>query len=482
MEAKRSTNAARNHTACPCVRARLFRFASLLWGLGYGRIVNYCFRVFPFRFRSVRVVLRFYGFLLLWLSAFPLLAEWETQDRNTLNAIQVAIQTLESESRWNNVTQMTSDVRSIKGYLDNIDTQSNTAKNYLAYVLGNLGYGQGSSQISSISADFNALKANTDNIETLLQSIIDALEGSSGGSSGGESQTITQDWLKEDTFTTYYDWMRSSFGFEGGSSGSFKDLIFNFFDSFRVPKVYKQTEFWYTGGDTSTPFPGSNLIWPEYWNSYTYSSSYDNPWEYIVLSLSNMSWNNNKILFDVAKKQSWNDWQAHTNLVATITQQADRFFTPPANDPSPTPSFDASTGSIITPSGGTGSADSSLSIQPSLTNDFAVIEQDINTTTNSFNFVSRSDIEDRYFSDDYLSVGSYHDYSSMGGGFSDSINLGGIVINLQDNFVHYRKIITTDTLQTVRSAFGYVWYFLAAIAAFFTVTKVAGISVSEASE
>ena len=486
---------ARNNTACPCVLAQFFEKVKH-YLLNYGRVFYSCFKRIPSRFLRFRLVPRFYAFLLCWLASFPLLGEWTSADTSTLNGISNDLALIQREYQTNiglcNFRDLGSDVDTISSVVVQIRNilgivGESSLQDYADWQLRQFGYGVGSSQTGNIAQDF-------DTVISKLSDILTALEGGtgSGGSVGSE---IEQDWLTESTFQTYYDWMRSSLGFEGGSSGSLKDLISPWYNIQGVNGYSPTIDLWYYSKSSrptlglNSPFPvtnsnGTDGVWYDTSEPKVYylNETYSDPFAFLGAVLAEDSILERQFNQGLAKKQAWNDWYAHTNLVATITQQADRFFTQPTSDPSPTPSFNPSTGQMSTPSSGTGSADETITVSPSFTNDFAQIEQDTNSVTNNFAFVKEQEIRNRYFVDGILDVGEYRDYATVGSGFSDVFNIAGMTIDLGSQFVNYRKIISSETLQTVRTVVGYLWHFLAVVASFFVVVKISGMSFSGGDE
>lgn len=477
---------ARNNTACPCVLAQFFKKVKY-YLFDYGRIFTFKFQRLSSRFLRVRLVRCFYVVLLCGLAPLPLLAEWGTNDSNKLNAILVELETIESRVDWTDVTKTYTNTLSIKNNVDSIDDNVSTAKNNLAYILHNLGYGVSSSQTGTISQDFSDVKSKLDSIIAALENLGDS---GSSGSGGSGSTDITQDWVKEttfqdysDNFNTYCNWLRDCLGYTGSSSSSGNGSLRSAFTELLYPGGTYGDIFRYYGyfdgslGATS-PFPNSYGTWGEMKKQAGYLRNSNNYMGILAELMAENAKGIGDAIIGTAKKASWNDWQAHTNLVATIVTQADRFFTQPTSDPSPTPSFNPSTGQMVTPSTGTGSADETITVSPSFTNDFAQIEQDTNTVTNNFAFVKEQEIRKRYFVEGILEVGEYRDYATLGSGFSDVIDIAGMIIDLNSQFANYRKIISSETLQTVRTIVGYLWHFLAIVASFFVVVKISGMSLS----
>lgn len=501
---------ARNNTARPCVLAQFFKNVKH-YLLNYGRIFAFKFQRLSSRFLRVCVVRCFYVVLLCWLSSFPLLADWTSENTQTLNLIHGLLSTVESNSNSNEsnigdireaiynsewglrqlyrrVADSSGDLTSIKQELATFADENNYNL-YLIYKM--LGYSVSSSSTECLAWDLDDIKENLTSIITALETTNDSLNALNSGLGYTYENTlkddmqrlinavnddISGDFVKEDTFQTYYNWMRSALGYEGGSSGSLRDLLEACFLTPAINGTYSSVVMSEEGWD-NVPFPVESHGWVNYFQgSFQFGSSGN--WLQVLSTIisNNLEGFGDGLTYNF-QKSSWNDWYAHTNLVATIVTQADRFFTQPASDPSPTPSFNPSTGQMVTPSTGTGSADETITVSPSFTNDFAQIEQDTNTVTNNFAFVKEQEIKNRYFVEGILEVGEYRDYATLGSGFADVINIAGMTIDLNSQFANYRKIISSETLQTVRTVVGYLWHFFAIVASFFVVVKISGMSL-----
>lgn len=325
---------------------------------------------------------------------------------------------------------------------------------------------------------------NQREIVTKLESIISLLSGNSGSGSAAE---INQNWLTEAKYTEVANQFLTSWGFEGGSAGSFKqsfDMLVGTQTS--LPSSYTLT--YYTAErDVFTPFPDAdprpfNKI---YWYDLNeHSITFDlNEIGYLGMLNYNMQYMHNTLsgasdaLVNNMKKSSWNDWYAHTNLVATIVQQADRFFHAPSDDNTNTTFSDGKLITVTTSGGSSNTNEEDLT--PVTTNDFAQIEQDTNSVTNSLKFLSADKIKSRYLTEGMGEVGEFNDkYSSEGSSFNTVWDLGGFRMDFSEHFDKYRILVPVSTLSKFRDGMSWLWRLAMVAASFWFVLKIANVNSS----
>lgn len=421
----------------------------------------------------------------------------------------------------------------ITGKTGEIKTDTQYIRQYTEWVYNSLGYSYGSTgfrlrddlqsilkllrtvdnNLSSSATDLTTIASkttkiaeNSDSVVTKLDEIIAALEAlaDSGGSSGGGSGSgteITQDWLKEDTFKTaraednaatqeYRDWFKSAFGFGGSSSiPSLYDSLFPGYEyglSVSVSDLY---------GDKS-PYPGSNVPWiNQYSTNYIHPSILDNGGmtNQIRSNLgAYLAWNNFTISVGelrakqlLAQKQAWNDWQAHTNLVANLWAIHN---TAPTGE-SPTIGF---ADGVLTYKDGSSASGSSaptaqtLDLNPVSTNSYDGVVGDITTLTEAVssgtstgdNPIDTDAIRARYFA--YLDIqGASTDIgddiraaSSSGETLKINFMGGSAELDLAAWGTSYRSIMTQERLRTWRGAMGIIWMLAAWCCGFYLVKRL----------
>ncbi len=425
-----------------------------------------------------------------WLSPSEALAEWTSAQISTLGG---KINDLIDENRSQtdeleninsalvNYLIMKSSGNSIGSGVYQIADYTNRSHNRLVEILQLLGYGVGSSQsgtvkesLFTIDYDINALKNNlgfsdTTTLRAKLDEIILALENLQESGSGSESESISQDWVKEDTFNAFsakYEELANraynAFGFNSGSDYSLKDYLDSFIPVGSV-QIYTTT---YSEGSNSTPFPDSPYKWSDKSQSITYRTG-GNLYEFLGDLFYYNRESESNLLLNIAKKQAWNDWQAHTNLVATITG----LVTQPENRVDSSEDIgiiserDGNQFLEVTYEKETGDAFEEINLTPTLTNDVASLEVESTSITNKFNKIwNYKKIKERYIDESKINLeNSYNDVTTR-----DSTNF--VLQYGTENYMTYdwggnalllyREIFSYDRMRTLRGVFGYLWQIL----------------------
>lgn len=426
-------------------------------------------RVFCRKRSFFRFCLWYFSWLFLFVSRFAL-ADYESESINLFREIEG-----DTSNLRNVVNQIYDEHGRERIYMREVIRKS------LGYVdsYGNVG-GSVADDMYKIVTRLDEENISSTQIVTKLDRLIELLEdnssGEGSGGSGGDS-SITQDWVKEDTYTQFAErlWKGLGFADEGGSSLGSPSSLVEMFSTTRYsfpigPRIFyfKDTE---AEGATKTPFPGSTALWineyPYYEEdqgatryTYTFPELISYP---VVAQLAQNSANEIKIF----KKQAWNDWQAHTNLVATLERLLT--VTPPENRVDSI----ASLGKIEkTESGkeeliidydtGTGDSPEAIDLNPAVTNTTEEIALSVNSTTNTVTSVlSYQTISNRYTDFSRVDNTGYRDYMSFEDLPSSEINLGGgMVLEVGDNFkTVFESLLPMSTMAKLRQVFGYLWLF-----------------------
>lgn len=449
------------------------------------------------------------GLLLLPLAAR---SEWGATDSSALQNIKDNVQ----HSGWtldaieNYVNELPSDMERQYKLLQWLvwgSTVSTSNPNLHALVSSINSYmstlGENSSTLVEKSTK---IAENSDSVVTKLDEIIAALEAlaesgssSGGGSSGGSGTEITQDWLKETTFTTAYneekaatqeyrDWFKSAFGF-GGSSSSMWDTpsLYSYFDRGSYYRVRP----------SSSPNIGDMLQM-----SYPFSPMYDLSYQYLQSSnwqaypkrnfwtefsylfadnLSNVLSNQRNFTLSTQALE----YYAHTNLVANLWAIHN---TAPTGE-SPTIGF---ADGVLTYKDGSSASGSSapttqtIDLNPVATNAYDAVVGDITTLTEAVssgtstgdNPIDTDAIRARYFA--YLDIqGASTDIgddirSASSSGETLKINFmgGSAELDLAAWGTSYRSIMTQERLRTWRGAMGIIWMLAAWCCGFYLVKRL----------
>lgn len=447
-----------------------------------------------------------FGVLLFPLNLF---GEFSSSDSSSLLRIRTDVENIRSKQ--------------LESYLLDVDI-----RNDLRYFVQTFGFGNGtanfewnfgllrsyaflsseylfsiSNNTSTISQNVSHLSENSDSVLSKLDEIISALEalsssgGGSSGDEGGSAETITQDWLKEDTFTAaraednaatqeYRDWFKSAFGFGGSSS---TPSMYDFFTSdskFYYPRLVWSSYY------VPSPFPvagGTGAKWVEDYNYMSETKTYPNQ-TFIERFSHVLAANLNQVIAaneHFAINGAWNDWYAHTNLVANLWAIH--------NAPLPTgevPTIGFSQDGILTYKDGSSSEGSSaptsqtLDLTPVATNSYNGVVADITEMTDavtggahtSDNPIDTDAIRARYFA--YLDIkGASTDIgddirSASSSGETLEIDFMGnkAELDLSSWGTAYRGVMTKDRLQTWRGAMGIIWLIASWVGGFFLVKRL----------
>ncbi len=484
------------------LRGRVFNFwGNYGWRFGFARSNH--LRKCELIYAVLRLVLR--GCVGLLLLPLTVRAEWGSNDSTNLYLIT--------------------------GKTGEIKTDTQYIRQYTEWVYNSLGYSYGStgfrlrddlqsilkllrtvdSNLSSSATDLTTIVSkttkiaeNSDSVITKLDEIIAALEalaesGSSSGGGSGSGTEITQDWLKETTFTTaraednaatqeYRDWFKSAFGF-GGSSSSMWDTpsLYSYFDRgsyYRVrPSISPDI-----GDMLQMSYPFSPMFDLSY--QYLQSSNWQaypkrNFWtEFSFLFADNLS-NvlSNQRNFTLSTQAL--EYYAHTNLVANLWAIHN---TAPTGE-SPTIGF---ADGVLTYKDGSSASGSSapttqtLDLNPVATNAYDSVVGDITTLTEAVssgtstgdNPIDTDAIRARYFA--YLDIqGASTDIgddiraaSSSGETLKINFMGGSAELDLAAWGTSYRSIMTQERLRTWRGAMGIIWMLAAWCGGFYLVKRL----------
>ena len=416
-----------------------------------------------------RICLWYFSWLFVFVSRVSL-ADYESEALNLLSEIEGDTSNLRNvvnqiySEHGNNLINIRDIIRKSLGYIDSY---------------GNSG-GSVADDMYKIVTRLDEENISSTQIVTKLDRLIELLEnnssGEGSGGSGGDS-SITQDWVKEDTYTQFAErlWKGLGFADEGGSSLGSPSSLVEMFSTTRYsfpigPRIfyYRDTE---AEGATKTPFPGSTALWineyPYYEEdqgatryTYTFPELISYP---VVAQLAQNSTNEIRIF----KKQAWNDWQAHTNLVATLERLLT--VTPPENRVDSIASLGkiekTESGKeelIINYDTGTGDSPEAIDLNPAVTNTTEELALSVDSTTNTVSRVLSYDtISNRYTDFSRVDNTGYRDYMAFEDIPSSELNLGGgMVLNLGDNFkTVFESVLPMSTMAKLRNIFGYLWLF-----------------------
>lgn len=298
-----------------------------------------------------------------------------------------------------------------------------------------------------------------DDIKTIisaLETIDTTLKNDTGGS------VVTDDLLKENTFVEKFDNFQSSFGFSGGSSGSLNDYLNSFYNPSSAKRVYLPS--WLPGFGNLVPFPGNNdSRWPVL-NEFGFGKFTTVEAESFSDFLSYLFYYNNldarQMDLIIAEKQAWNDWQAHTNTVATLYNIFSM-----ENESSL--KFDEKTGIITVDTGNenTSSGNETYSIVPVATNsvETAVVAV-TNTTDRLATIYVYEQVKNRYLNDSLLSVGKNYGIGESEGSAASAVwKTEWFTIDFSSWSASYRKFMPFHLLSKVRAAMSYLWTLVSAI-------------------
>lgn len=321
--------------------------------------------------------------------------------------------------------------------------------------------------VQSINSRMIDIKNNTSNITNVvskLDVIISYLEQLSEDESSGSSSTntvsITQDWLKEDTFkesfggfVEKYDSFLNSWGFSGGSSGeTLKSYLDDKFD-FNKSYSYKSLFYEHSAG-VGSPFPGNKVSWPLFIpGSFKLSST--NWVSAIIESQFKTSDSERELMYYLGRKQSWNDWQAHTNLI----EKLDSIY---RLDGQSDLQYNEETGEVTLTQIGTGSSSESsevIEVTPVSTN---TVDTAVTSITDTevvvTDFFDKEVIQTRYINSSLLEVGQdYGIGESVGATSSGVLVTEWFTIDFSVWGESYRRYLTQERLRSWREIAGYLW-------------------------
>lgn len=489
-------NTAKRKTARP----RLFAVFFTFWGINGRRTVSFN----PARNASHKAIARriftfssiLFG-LCVWLFPSSALAEMsETQEgllrtiKLNLDSIKVDVSSIDTVQDW----QYSYLVNALGG---NMNSGSETPYyvpaiyNQLQQLYKSLGTTEQNtllSKLTTLEGYSSSLVNNSEDsldhlqrIEDFLSNIEALLESNSGGSGSGGEGSTENDWVKEttfqeysDNFQTYYDWVRSSFGFEGGSSESLYDWLNNRF-GWNSDAGYTLRSYYYEegkGNDSPFPLSNSEMSWAILnGNRWTFTNKtflevlIDQMESDIVTTGDGFSAViNNQI------KSSWNDWYAHTNLVSTLERLLDN--SPPENRVDSTSDIGTITQSQnggevlnITYDSGTGDSAESIDLTPAYTNNVAQLSTDADDIKKDFDDIwDYNKIKERYVdSEKFKDTSSFQDVQQKE--ISDYIiqygNKPYMAFRWSSTALRmYKAIFTYDRMRLLRSTFGRMWNLL----------------------
>lgn len=435
---------------------------------------------------------RFYRWVTLWLFCFIssyALAEWDENDTRTLNEILYAVEQIENDedTRFSLLENMLEQDGNSVGF------NANRIYNYVYRTFNALGYSYGSSarHLSDDMADVNTNLVDIhDNITGLydgltslesiyarLGEILDALDGNTGGS-GGE---IPSDIATETTLSSFkgkYEELANQFlnswGYAGGSGGTLKESLSYFFPKSNTSNrytVYAITPTLDLGDTSPFPVPGGT---GGSWKPFTvpmFGSSIrqfqNNFMEDFGFILGENLYGLSSIQQENAKKQAWNDWYAHTNLISTLnvlSRPPDNYIDKSSdigslNDENGEMSItynDAEGGSPPTPE--------LIDTKIVYTNDFAQLETKAEEVEDIFKDINYSKMKEIYKVPQGIENQGYRDYSQI-----ETIPDYQIQYGNDKNFSFvfgashrqiYNSILSPSLLNKLRGVFSKLWFFL----------------------
>lgn len=400
------------------------------------------------------------------------------------------------------------DLSTIEDTLNRLLTNSNANTDALANIdQGGLNWANTTGKSIPYWLKYNTdntsqIRLNSDTIVNKLDIIIAALQSGSSGGDEGSTETITQDWLKEETFTTaraednaatkqYRDWFKSAFGFGAGSSSP---SLYNYFKRevyYRVRPIpwkknkpdmlqmsypfapYEDASYQYLSANNwQLSAGGAHNFWGEL--SYLLADNLSN-----VLS--------NQRNFTLSTQAL--EYYAHTNLVANLW--AIHNSAPPTGDV-PTIGLDENGVLTYRDGGASGSSTEPLKIDlmPSTTNRTDKVVGDLDTleaaarlgTSTGDNPIDTAAIRARYFA--YLDIaGADTDIGADIGSASSSssevmtIKAFGqeVSIDLAEWGTAYRGAMTKDKLSQWRSVMGVIWSLFAWVCGLYIAKRLANM-------
>lgn len=431
---------------------------------------------------------RFYFRVSLWIfcgvSSYAL-AEFSSEDSNNLNLI--------SQEVWN-----------INTKVGNIDSQTDTISNHTSNILklyqslGYTNYTGGTTLRSDILNLRDYLAALDDlNQEMLkgmggsgqkwvgdslgvrLDKIIAAIESLDTGGSGSETPEIPTDIATETTLSSFkgkYEEFANQFLNSWGFSQEHN--LKSYFDNFFTARYYTWTTRIFTqpAGTSEgpmTPFPIKTPVAPGYkWfntspGSSTTTQSFNNVFEWLQYAQDEMHGRYFLYTQNLFKKQAWNDWYAHTNLVSTLYTLS----SPPKNyidKSSDIGSINAENGemSIVynDSEGGSPPTPEVIDTKVVYTNDFSILETDSTSIGNNLNEITYTKLNEKYKLPEGIETNNYQDYSSKES-FPDYNLQYGTKEYQSFRFTAkhrsmYNSLFSPQLCDKLRAVFSKLWFFL----------------------
>lgn len=324
---------------------------------------------------------------------------------------------------------------------------------------------------NTFKADYDAKNATlVEKLEAIITALEDlkASESPEGGSGEGES-TINETWLTEDTFKAdfggfvdKYDTFLSSWGFGGGSGDSLKSWL--------IQRRNRSNVIWQFATDlysSNVPFPGNNSYWPVVYERQNAWYGSGDPFVDIVESLWDTSGRMANLNLTISKKQAWNDWQAHTNLISRL----DSIFSLESKS---SLSFDEDTGQLVFDENLGGSSSATVTdVTPVSTNSVdTAVTSVTNSATRVTEIFSKDDVLERYLNENLLVVGQNYGIGDNAGDVSSGVlSTPWFTIDFNQWGASYRQYLPISRLQEWRRWFGYLWNIASVVLCILLVRK-----------
>lgn len=451
-----------------------------------------CFKS-RFNSRFTCRVFSFFGFYFrasLWLfsllSSPALIADFSSSDLNEIESYLSNIYDYNIDI-YNKLNDIEYDVGDIKSDADNMRQMLQNIYNGFGYSYNGAytlrqDMQENNEHLIDIHDNITGLYDGLTSLESIyarLGEILDALDDNGTGSgSGGE---IPSDIATETTLSSFkgkYEELANQFlnswGFEGGSGGTFKESL-----SYIFPKTNSSNRFIvYSIAPTTdlgaiSPFPvpgGTGGSWKDFMmpmfgsSTRIYSNNFLEDFGYVLgenlYGLSSIQQQN-------MQKQAWNDWYAHTNLISTLNTLS----SPPKNyidSSSDIGSVDSSTGEMTLTyndsEGGSPPTPEVIDTKVVFTNDFSVLETDSNSIGENLNKITYSKLNEKYKLPEGIENNNYQDYSSKEAFPDYNLQYGPEQYqSFRFTATHrrmYNSLFSPQLCDKLRAVFSKLWFFL----------------------
>lgn len=330
-----------------------------------------------------------------------------------------------------------------------------------------------SGQNQSILKGMGSTSQTTWSGETLgvkLDKILSAIEALDTPDSGSGGETFS-DFATETTLSAFkgqYEQLANQFlnswGFsqEYNLKGYLDYIVPGVGSNFSIPYL----RFSAVGAETS-PYPDTVDRWVS-WQSRNYNLSQSGSFlEDFFNALSARDGGIVDLDLRWRKKQAWNDWYAHTNLVDTLYLLS----SPPKNyidSSSDIGSVDSSTGEMILTyndsEGGSPPTPEVIDTKVVFTNDFSVLQTDSNSIGENLNRITYSKLNEKYKLPEGIENNNYQDYSSKEALPDYTLQYGPKQYQTfrftSKHRTMYNSIFSPQLCDKLRGVFSKLWFFL----------------------